>query len=184
MPNACSTLASPTRSPPTRVGGRPRLDTALHLLAGRTRILLFTHTGARHWGEPLSTDVIDRILLAIASGTGTVNADDGAEFGRALTDLADRIERAVTILRQLVDLADPRGTPTELRLTPRELEVLSQLAEGRSNHEIARLCWISDNTVKFHMKNIFRKLGVRERGQAVMIARAMQKWIENPRPNR
>ncbi|MGH2396361.1 MAG: helix-turn-helix transcriptional regulator [bacterium] len=132
----------------------------------------------------MATDIIDRIMFTLSSGRGVVTPEDSAEFGRALTDLADRIERAVSILRQLVDLADPQDTPTEFRLTPRELELLNYLAEGRANQEIARLCWISENTVKFHMKNIFRKLHVRERGQAMMIARAMQKWIEKPRLGR
>ena len=132
----------------------------------------------------MATDIIDRIMFALSSGRGVVTPEDSAEFGRALTDLADRIEQAVTILRQLVDLAEPKSTPTDLHLTPRELELLSYLADGHSNQEIARLCWISENTVKFHIKNIFHKLGVRERGQAMMIARAMQKWIEKPRLGR
>lgn len=129
----------------------------------------------------MATDIIDRIMFTLSSGRGVVTPEDSAEFGRALTDLADRFEQAVTILRQLVDLADPKSTPTDLHLTPRELELLSHLADGHSNQEIARLCWISENTVKFHMKNIFHKLGVRERGQAMMIARAMQKWFDHPR---
>lgn len=56
--------------------------------------------------------------------------------------------------------------PPEL-LTPRELEVLSAMAKGQSNKEIARSLSISLHTVKFHVEAIFRKLGVRARAEAV-----------------
>lgn len=52
-------------------------------------------------------------------------------------------------------------------LTPRELEVLSDLASGRTNKQIARDLGVSLNTVKFHVRNLFQKLGVNSRGQAI-----------------
>ena len=52
-------------------------------------------------------------------------------------------------------------------LTPREREVLRYLVQGRSNREIAEAVPISVNTVKFHLKNIFGKLGVSTRQDAV-----------------
>lgn len=55
-------------------------------------------------------------------------------------------------------------------LTPRELEVL-RLVDGRSNREVARLLWVTDDTVKFHLANIYRKLGVSSRSEAVAWAR-------------
>ncbi|MDR7486831.1 MAG: helix-turn-helix transcriptional regulator [Armatimonadota bacterium] len=128
------------------------------------------------------TDVIERLASTLASRPGGLSLEDGAEFGRALEDLAARMEKAVEILRQLVELVNPQVIPQDLHLTPRELEMLTHLAEGRSNAEIARLCWISENTVKFHMKNIFRKLGVRDRGQAMMIARAIQRRLDRGAP--
>jgi DNA-binding CsgD family transcriptional regulator len=130
------------------------------------------------------TDVIERLAATLASRAGGLSVEEGAEFGRALEDLAARIEQAVEILRQLIELVNPQAVPQDLHLTPRELELLSHLAEGRSNAEIARLCWISENTVKFHMKNIFRKLGVRDRGQAMMIARVVQRRLERTSPPR
>ena len=48
-------------------------------------------------------------------------------------------------------------------LTPREKEVVKYVYEGCSNKEIARYCDCSENTVKFHLKNIFSKLGVKDR---------------------
>ncbi|WP_454754336.1 response regulator transcription factor [Cupriavidus necator] len=53
-------------------------------------------------------------------------------------------------------------------LTPREIEVLTMLAEGLGNKEIARQLDISDNTVKFHLSAIFGKLGASSRTEAVM----------------
>jgi two-component system nitrate/nitrite response regulator NarP len=52
-------------------------------------------------------------------------------------------------------------------LTRRELEVLSDLASGRTNKQIARDLGVSLNTVKFHVRNLFQKLGVNSRGQAI-----------------
>ena len=57
---------------------------------------------------------------------------------------------------------DPWG-----HLTGREKELLSALAEGRSNQEIARHFGLSVNTVKFHLRNLYDKLGIRNRAQAV-----------------
>ncbi len=52
-------------------------------------------------------------------------------------------------------------------LTRRELEVLSNLSSGRTNKQIARDLEVSLNTVKFHVRNLFQKLGVNSRSQAV-----------------
>lgn len=54
-------------------------------------------------------------------------------------------------------------------LTRRELEVLSALANGRPNKQIAHEQGVSLNTVKFHVKNLYAKLGVRNRAQAVAL---------------
>jgi two-component system nitrate/nitrite response regulator NarP len=52
-------------------------------------------------------------------------------------------------------------------LTRREMEVLADLASGRTNKQIARDLGVSLNTVKFHVRNLFQKLGVNSRGQAI-----------------
>ena len=51
-------------------------------------------------------------------------------------------------------------------LTPREREILSLVAEGAANSHIARTLWVTEQTVKFHLSNIYRKLGVANRTQA------------------
>jgi DNA-binding NarL/FixJ family response regulator len=55
-------------------------------------------------------------------------------------------------------------------LTPREREVLAQVAEGRSNREIARLLHMSEKTVKTHVSSVLAKLGVADRTQAALYA--------------
>lgn len=61
--------------------------------------------------------------------------------------------------------------PLANKLTPRELQVLNGLTQGKTNKEIARDLDISEPTVKLHMKNMYRKLGVANRTQAALIAR-------------
>ncbi len=56
------------------------------------------------------------------------------------------------------------------QLSDRELEVLRLMAKGKSNHEISEELCIAERTVKFHINNIFSKLGVGDRTQAVIIA--------------
>lgn len=64
----------------------------------------------------------------------------------------------------------PRGDSPFAELTPRELEILKHLAEGRSNKVIGRMLGIVDGTVKLHVKSILRKLGVHSRVEAAVIA--------------
>jgi two-component system, NarL family, response regulator len=56
------------------------------------------------------------------------------------------------------------------QLSDRELEVLRLMAKGKNNHEISEDLCIVERTVKFHINNIFSKLGISDRTQAVIIA--------------
>jgi DNA-binding NarL/FixJ family response regulator len=51
-------------------------------------------------------------------------------------------------------------------LTRRELEILQMVAEGYSNAQLARMLWVTEQTVKFHLSNIYRKLDVSNRTEA------------------
>ena len=59
--------------------------------------------------------------------------------------------------------AEERG---RFGLTRRELEILQLVAEGDSNAQLAKMLWITEQTVKFHLSNIYRKLGVSNRTEA------------------
>jgi len=63
-------------------------------------------------------------------------------------------------------------------LTEREMEILEALAKGMENKEISKLFGISLSTVKTHIKNIFDKLGAKNRAEA--IAKAIEKGILHP----
>ena len=51
-------------------------------------------------------------------------------------------------------------------LTRRELEILRLLTQGRSNSEIAKILWVTDQVIKFHLTNLYRKLDVSNRTEA------------------
>jgi len=59
-----------------------------------------------------------------------------------------------------------------LVLTPRQGEMLQLVAEGFSNAQIAKMLWVTAQTVKFHLANVYRVLGVSSRTQAVRVAQA------------
>ena len=68
-------------------------------------------------------------------------------------------------------LEDSPSHPLAEKLSPRELQVLKGLTEGKSNKEIGRDLDITEPTVKLHMKTLYRKVGVSNRTQAALIAR-------------
>ena len=72
----------------------------------------------------------------------------------------------------------PSSGATESPLSDRELEVLRQIATGKSNKQAALGLCISEQTVKNHLKHIFTKLEVRDRTSAIVIAMS-NGWIES-----
>lgn len=69
--------------------------------------------------------------------------------------------------------AAPRPASAAAGLTPRETEVLTLLTVGHSNKEIGRALGLQEITVKLHVRNIFRKLGARNRVEAANAARRL-----------
>ena len=78
------------------------------------------------------------------------------------------------------DIKYQSHTKDHTDLTKREIEVLSLVAEGKTNREIADALFITENTAKVHMRSIMDKLHVRNRQQAVRLA--TQKGIVSPWP--
>jgi len=92
-----------------------------------------------------------------------IGADDYVVKPYAPDELLARV-------RRLVQKSRPAMARNASRLTPRELEVLDLLADGRSPQEIASGLFISAKTVATHIEHIFAKLGVSSRVQAVAVA--------------
>ena len=70
------------------------------------------------------------------------------------------------------DDPEPAGAPVDgtTALSERETAVLDAVARGLSNREIGRQLWISEQTVKFHLRNVYRKLGISSRTEAARYA--------------
>jgi len=80
---------------------------------------------------------------------------------------------AAKLVAQLQKQRDPKpaAPPSELdKLTPREREILACLARGESNKLIARVLDLAESTVKIHVQNILKKLGLSSRVQAAVFA--------------
>jgi DNA-binding NarL/FixJ family response regulator len=88
---------------------------------------------------------------------------------------------ASRVLKEFRDLAvyGQSETPIFAPLSPREVEILDNIAQGMTNKQVAYALSISEQTVKNHMSSILRKLSVNDRTQAVVYA-MKQGWIRIP----
>ena len=105
---------------------------------------------------------------ALAAGA---NAYISKEIEPAL--LGSEVRRALT-KRTLTPIGVAEAPQLDGRagqLTEREIEIIRLIAEGSSNAETARQLFITEQTVKFHLTNLYRKLGVANRTEAAMFAR-------------
>jgi DNA-binding NarL/FixJ family response regulator len=136
--------------------------------APRTRVLILTTFDLDEYVYEAVRAGASGFLLKDVAPADLVHAVRVVSAGDALV--------APAITRRLLErfVARPRpGTraPETLgQLTERELDVLVQVARGRSNAEIAGLLHLSEATVKTHMTRILAKLGLRDRTQAVVVA--------------
>jgi DNA-binding NarL/FixJ family response regulator len=92
----------------------------------------------------------------------------------SLPDLASALRTALgeTLADNARVIGASAGQDDQLGLTERELSMLKALARGLSNRAISKEFWIAEQTVKFHLSNIYRKLGVANRTEAARLAYA------------
>jgi len=127
----------------------------LQALQGRTqspRIIVYT-------GSP-NPDV-PRTAMALGAAGFCSKSDPPAQLLETVAAVADG-----RMVFPFVDVSQLAADPFS-GLTPRERELLAALASGLTNAQIAGKLDISLNTVKFHLKNLYDKLGVSNRAQAV-----------------
>jgi DNA-binding NarL/FixJ family response regulator len=98
-----------------------------------------------------------------------LNANEFLQMLHGLERGEAAISRSMTS-RLFKHVAEPEDLHAGVELSEREKEVLRLVAAGRSNREIAGTLSVSENTVKFHLRNILRKLNVSNRAEAVMVA--------------
>jgi DNA-binding NarL/FixJ family response regulator len=91
-----------------------------------------------------------------AGAAGWISKDAGAEgFGRAMQQICEFGDAKIVFEPQHEDEVFER-----VDLTKRELEVLRLIADGSTNADVAQRLWVSERTIKFHLSNIYEKLGV------------------------
>jgi len=101
-------------------------------------------------------------LLKTASADEIVDAIRNAASGK--------VSLHPEAAKALLDALSERPPAERFGLSPREVEVLRNLCQGKSNKQIAASLHISPLTVKTHLQSIFAKLGAKDRSQAVAIA--------------
>jgi DNA-binding NarL/FixJ family response regulator len=123
----------------------------------------------------VSDDDADLLEAIQAGASGYLLKSLSAETFLDLLHGLERGEAAISgqttarLLKRIGTQAKIKPDPFE-SLTSRELGLLQLVAEGQSNRAIAQELSISENTVKYHMKNIFQKLQAQNRTEAVTIA--------------
>ena len=131
-----------------------------------TRRLLALHPQASVLMLTVAEDV-DGVARAISAGArGYVVKDASREelaaiVVQAITDAAWR--------RQATPVSVGAVTAAQPTLTEREQQVLTGMSRGRSNAEIGKELYLSEDTVKTHARRLFRKLGAADRAQAVAV---------------
>ncbi len=118
------------------------------------------------------------LMLTVAEDTDGVARAIGAGARGYVVKDASREEMAATVVHAITDAAwrrqaGPVGASAKALvqpiLTEREQQVLTGMSRGRSNAEIGRELYLSEDTVKTHARRLFRKMGAADRAQAVAV---------------
>jgi len=129
---------------------------------------LFEAIRAGASGYLLKDIPLDEVSEAVRAVHGGQSLISPAMAGKLLTEFAALAKR---------DQEEPPQQVPAPKLTDREMQVLKLVARGMNNRDIAKELFISDNTVKNHVRNILEKLQIHSRMEAVMVA-VREKLIE------
>jgi WD40 repeat protein/serine/threonine protein kinase len=130
----------------------------------------------KHLSEPLPeiTTVEDNLCDEINAIIQKATAKDPAHRYKDVIEMAQALRQAAQL--------DITPTPTSLveLLTPREQEVMQLIIDGKTNREIADILVLAEVTIKQYINNIYRKLKVRSRVQAIARARDLNFVVKKP----
>jgi len=122
---------------------------------GVRSIVLSLHFEPRHIDAALAAGAVAYVIK-------TAHPDDLASAIRQAFDHSIYLSTSTVTTRSSRETQEDEGPG----LTRRELEILRLVAEGHSNAQLARMLWVTEQTVKFHLSNVYRKLGVANRTEA------------------
>jgi DNA-binding NarL/FixJ family response regulator len=118
-----------------------------------------------------------QVIRALAAGATVccLETAQPSEFAVAISQMFERsiyFGRTENVVRS--DFVDDHVAASALSdaLTKREKQILALVAEGHSNAEVAKVLWVTEQTVKFHLSNIYRKLHVSNRTEA-------SRWVQS-----
>jgi DNA-binding NarL/FixJ family response regulator len=156
-----SVLVTSLEMPEGEMDGLWLIETVVQRFADLRVVVFSMYDDLRHIQAALDAG-------AVAYVTKAAHPDDLAAavrqaFAHSMYLAEDRVIRMARARRGFVNSSG---------LTRRELEILELLVGGRSNAQLARALWITEQTVKFHLSNVYKKLGVANRGEASLWAAA------------
>jgi DNA-binding NarL/FixJ family response regulator len=143
------------------------IDAASNEQVACVRNAVQSHPGLKSVVVADNTDP-DAIYAAFAAGA-TVYCVKTAQQEDLASAIRQAFERSIYIAtNESRELSPPttQAEPAAHDLTRREVEILQLVAEGHSNSQLARMLWVTEQTVKFHLSNIYRKLSVANRTEA------------------
>jgi len=136
-----------------------------------TRRLVSQHPGARVVMLSAADDR-EQVAAAVTNGARGYLLKDVSheELCAAVASALAGLDLVEPSLRRALAGRDTgRNTAPVAALTERELQVLTGMSQGKSNGQIGRELYLSEDTIKTHARRLFRKLGVNDRAQAVAL---------------
>jgi len=137
--------------------------------------------------DPALDSMIAAVQLGAALGAIRSFVDEGDLCRRVLQKVIDqpvvrndhKASAHLQLILQACNLAEPGEEPAAMppvpitahTLSAREAQILQRLAQGYSNLAVGQQLFVSTNTIKWHLRQIYEKLGAKNRNQAVFLAR-------------